>query len=43
LVAALLVDAIGTGTSPLTVNGVGTLAGGGAAPLQFQTVTVTVK
>jgi hypothetical protein len=25
------------------VNGVGTLAGGGAAPLQFQTVTVTVK
>jgi general secretion pathway protein D len=43
VVAALLVEAIGPGTSPLTVNGVGTLAGGGAAPLQFQTVTVTVK
>ena len=31
------------GTSTLTVNGVGTLAGGGAAPLQFQPVTITVK
>ena len=43
VVAALLVEAIGPGTSSLTVNGVGTLAGGGGAPLQFQTVTVTVK
>ncbi len=43
VVAALLVEAIGPGTSSLTVNGVGTLAGGGAAPLQFQTVSVTVK
>jgi general secretion pathway protein D len=43
VVAALLVEAIGPGTSTLTVNGVGSLAGGGAAPLQFQTVSVTVK
>jgi len=43
VIAALLIDAVAPGTSTLTVNGVGTLASGGAAPLQFQTVTVTVK
>ncbi len=43
VVAALLVDAVAGGSSPLSVSGVGSLAGGGAAPLQFQTVTITVK
>ena len=43
LVAAITFDAVAPGTSPLTLSGVGTLAGGGAAPLQFQAVTVTVK
>jgi hypothetical protein len=43
VVAALLVEAIGPGTSPLAITGVGSLAGGGAAPLQFQSLTVTVK
>ena len=43
LVAAITFDAVAPGTSPLALSGVGTLAGGGAAPLQFQPVTVTVK
>jgi general secretion pathway protein D len=43
LVAAIQFDAVAPGTSPLAVSGVGTLAGAGAAPLQFQAVTVTVK
>ncbi len=43
VVAALLVDVVAAGSSTITVNGVGTLAGGGAAPLQFQAVTITVK
>jgi len=43
VVAALMVEVIGPGTSPLAVSGVGTMAGGGAAALQFQSVTVTAK
>ncbi len=43
MVAAIMFDAVAPGTSPLAVSGVGTLAGAGAAPLQFQPVTVTVK
>ncbi len=43
MVAAIMFDAIAPGTSPLAVSGVGTLAGAGGAPLQFQPVTVTVK
>ncbi|MGD9905589.1 MAG: hypothetical protein AB7U83_19125 [Vicinamibacterales bacterium] len=43
VVAALMVDVVGPGTSPLAVSGVGTVAGGGAAALQFQSVTVTAK
>jgi len=43
VVAALMVEVIGPGSSPLTVSGVGTVAGGGAAALQFQSVTVTAK
>jgi type II secretory pathway component GspD/PulD (secretin) len=43
VVAALLIDAAGPGTATIAVTGVGTLAGGGAAPLTFQTVTITVK
>lgn len=43
MVAAIMFDAVAPGTSPLALSGVGTLAGAGAAPLQFQPVTVTVK
>ena len=44
VVGAVLFEAIGAGQSPLSLSGVGTLAGGGgAAPFQFQPVTVTVK
>jgi hypothetical protein len=43
LVAAIMFDAVAPGTSPLALSGVGTLAGGGVAPLQFQPVTVSVK
>ncbi len=43
VVGAVLFEAIAPGTSPLSLSGVGALAGGGAAPFQFQPVTVTVK
>ena len=44
VVGAVLFEAIGAGQSPLSLSGVGTLAGGGGpAPFQFQPVTVTVK
>ncbi len=43
VVAALLFEAIAPGTATVAVAGVGTLAGGGAAPLVFQSVTITVK
>jgi hypothetical protein len=34
---------VAAGASPMTLNGVGTLAGGGMAPLQFLPATITVK
>jgi hypothetical protein len=44
VIGAVLLEAIAPGTSPLSLSGVGSLAGGGgAAPFQFQPVTVTVK
>ena len=43
VVAALLIEAIAPGSSSVAVAGVGTLVGGGAAPLVFQSVTITVK
>ncbi len=43
MVAAIMFDAVAPGGSPLALSGVGTLAGGSAAPLQFQPVAVTVK
>lgn len=43
MLGAVVFDAIAPGTSALALSGVGTLAGSGAAPLQFQPVTVTVK
>ncbi len=44
VIGAVLIEAIAPGTSPLALSGVGSLAGGGgAAPFQFQPVTVTVK
>jgi hypothetical protein len=43
LIGAILFDAVSPGSSSLSMSGVGTLAGGGAAPLQFQPVAVTVK
>jgi general secretion pathway protein D len=44
LLAAILFEPIGAGTSNITVTGVGTVAGSGAqAALQFAPATVTVK
>jgi general secretion pathway protein D len=44
LLAAILFEPIGAGTSQISVTGVGTVAGGGAtAALQFAPATVTVK
>jgi len=43
VIAALMIDVIAPGSSPLSVTGVGTVAGGGAAALQFQTITVSAK
>jgi hypothetical protein len=44
LVAAILFEPIAAGSSPITVTGVGTVAGSGAqAALQFVPATVTVK
>jgi hypothetical protein len=44
LLAAILFEPIGAGTSTINVTGVGTVAGTGAtAALQFAPVTVTVK
>jgi general secretion pathway protein D len=44
LLAAILFEPIGAGTSTVTMTGVGTVAGTGApAALQFSPVTVTVK
>jgi hypothetical protein len=43
LLAAILFEPVGAGTSNIAVTGVGTVAGGGSAALQFVPVTVTVK
>jgi len=43
MLAAVVFDAIGTGTSPLTLSGVATAPGGLALPLQFQPTNVTVR
>ena len=43
VIAALLVEPVAAGSSPLSLSGVGTMAGNGPAPLQFQPVTVAVK
>lgn len=43
VLGAVQFDAVGPGASTIAVTGVGTLAGGGAAPLRFQPATVTVK
>jgi hypothetical protein len=44
LLAAILFEPIGAGTSQITITGVGTVAGSGAtAALQFAPATVTVK
>jgi hypothetical protein len=43
MLAAIVFDAVGTGTSPLTLSGVATAPGGAALPLQFQPTIVTVR
>lgn len=43
LIAAVLFEPIGAGQSALTVTGVGTVAGGGQAVLQFGSSSVVVK
>jgi type II secretory pathway component GspD/PulD (secretin) len=43
LVAALVIEPIAAGASPLALSGVGTVAGGGMAPLLFLPANVTVK
>lgn len=43
VLAALTIEPIAPGTSPLSVSGVGTIAGGGVAPLVFLPSNVTVK
>jgi type II secretory pathway component HofQ len=44
LVAAIIFEPVGAGVAPLTVTGIGTVAGTGvAAPLQFTPATITVK
>jgi type II secretory pathway component GspD/PulD (secretin) len=43
LLAALLFDAVGVGNSLVQVSGVGSNPEGGAVPLQFSPVTVTVR
>ena len=43
VVAAIMFDAVAEGSSPLALSGVGSMVGGGGAPLQFTSVAVTVK
>ncbi|MCX6544483.1 MAG: hypothetical protein NTV05_08710 [Acidobacteria bacterium] len=43
VVAGIIFDAIGAGTSPLTAAGVATAPGGAPLPLQFVSATVTVR
>lgn len=43
VLAALLIEPVAAGASQMTITGVGSMAGGGLAPLQFAPATVTVK
>jgi hypothetical protein len=43
LIAAVQFDAVGTGTSPLTISGVAANPNGGAIALQFGSTSVTVR
>ncbi len=43
LLAAVLFEPVAAGTATLNVSGVGTIIGGGSAPLAFTPATVTVK
>jgi general secretion pathway protein D len=43
LLAAVIFDAIGPGSSTFTVSGLATTPDGGTIPLQFSPVTVTVR
>ncbi len=43
LLAALLFDAVGPGSSMIQVSGVANTPEGGPVPLQFSPVTVTVR
>jgi hypothetical protein len=43
MLAAVVFDAVATGSSPLTLSGVATGPGGTAVPLLFQSASVTVR
>jgi hypothetical protein len=43
LLAGILFDAVGSGTSQLTLSGVATNPNGAAIPLQFTPTTIVVK
>jgi hypothetical protein len=43
LVGALLIEPVAAGATTLTITGVGTVVGGGAAALQFAPINVVVK
>ncbi len=43
VLAALVLEPVAAGASSLALSGIGTLAGGGMAPLQFMPATITVK
>jgi hypothetical protein len=43
LIGAILFDAVAAGTATLGVSGVGTVVGGGMAPLSFSPANVVVK
>jgi hypothetical protein len=43
LLGALLIEPVAPGTATFNVTGVGTVAGGGTAALQFAPITIVVK
>jgi hypothetical protein len=43
IIASLVFDAITTGTSPITLSGVATAAGGAPVPLRFAPSSVVVR
>jgi hypothetical protein len=43
LIAGIMFDAIGAGTSPITISGVATNPNGGTIPLQFTPTTLVVR